>query len=336
MSGLAVPPANLRTLPKIELHRHLEGTMRAETVAVLAAKNGVPVPDPETFYRYDDLPGFLKAFGVVCSTLVDADDYFRVAYESTEDASEAGVVYAEVFFTPHEHLHRGVSFDTLWNGLTEGLRAGEIDFGVRTRLIMDVDKASGAGPALEQVEMCRGRGEYLVGVGGDGVEEGVDNTVLKPAFGLAASLGLHRTLHAGEFSPQSVAEAVRDLGCERVDHGPLTVYDPALARECADRGIAFTVCPTSDVVISKVFPKVSDHTLAAMINAGLLVTLNSDDPAMLGLDVADEYETVLTEGLTDLAGLREIAFNGIEACWLPDADKAALRSRFAGWRLEDQ
>lgn len=319
---------NLQTLPKVELHRHLEGTVRAETVAMLAKKNGVPTPDPATFYVYDDLPGFLAAYATVCSTLVDTDDYFRVAYESVEDACESGIVYAESFFTPHEHLNRGVSFDTLWRGVTEGLKAGETDFGVKVRMIMDVDKASGKGPALEQVEMCRGRSEYLIGVGGDGIEDGVDNTLLKPAFDLAAELGLHRTLHAGEFSTKSIAEAVRVLGCERIDHGPLVVNDPELTRECADRRIAFTVCPTSDVVISKVYPSLADHPLAAMVGQGLLVTINSDDPAMLGSDIVDEYDNALAEELTDHPGLRALAFNAIEAAWLPEDDKTVLRKRF--------
>lgn len=318
----------IRPLPKVELHRHVEGTARPTTVRELAAKHGLPEPDLSRWYDYDDLTDFLAVFGTVCSVLVDADDYRRLAYESIEDAAAAGIVHTEMFFTPHEFLGRGVAFDTAWSGLEAGARDGEADFGVSVRFIMDVDKASGPGPAVEQVEMCRGRGDYLIGIGGDGEEAGVDDRALKPAFDLAARYGLRRTLHAGEFSARSVADAIRQLGCERIDHGPLVLRDPQLAAEAVDRGVAFTVCPSSDVIISKVYPRLADHPLAEMLALGLIVSLGSDDPALLGYDLADEYETVLKTGLVDAAGLRRIALNGVTACWLADDEKSRLMQRF--------
>jgi adenosine deaminase len=322
----------IRPLPKVELHRHVEGTARPATVRELAAKHGLPEPDLSRWYDYDDLTDFLAVFGTVCSVLVDAEDYRRLAYESVEDAAAAGIVHTEMFFTPHEFLSRGVSFDAAWAGLEAGAREGERDFGLTVRFIMDVDKASGPGPALEQVEMCRGRSDYLIGVGGDGEEAGVDDRALKPAFDLAARYGLRRTLHAGEFSARSVADAIRHLGCERIDHGPLVLRDPELAAEAVDRRVAFTVCPSSDVIISKVYPRLGDHPLAEMLALGLIVSLGSDDPALLGYDLAQEYETVLNEGLVNPAGLRRIALNGVSACWLPEEDKSRLWQRFeASW-----
>ncbi len=318
----------IRALPKIELHRHLEGTARPATVRELANKHGLPEPDLSTWYDYDDLTDFLAVFGTVCSVLVDADDFHRLAYESVEDAAAAGIVHTEMFFTPHEFLRRGISFDTAWDGIEAGARDGERDFGLSVRFIMDVDKASGAGPAVEQVEMCGGRGDYLIGVGGDGEEAGVDDRALKPAFDLADRYGLRRTLHAGEFSARSVADAIRHLGCERIDHGPLVLTDPELAAEAVARGVAFTVCPSSDVIISKVYPRLADHPLAEMVAAGLLVSLGSDDPALLGYDLADEYDVVLSQGLVDAAALRRIALNGVAACWLASEHKAALKERF--------
>ncbi|HET9899604.1 MAG TPA: adenosine deaminase [Actinomycetes bacterium] len=318
---------DIRALPKVELHRHLEGTARPGTVRELAEKHGRPEPDLSQWYDYDDLTDFLAVFGTVCSVLVDADDYRRVAYESVEDAAAAGVIHTEMFFTPHEFLGRGVSFDTAWQGIEAGVRDGERDFGVSVRMIMDVDKASGPGPALEQVEMCRERGDYLIGVGGDGEEAGVDDRALQPAFDLAARYGLHCTLHAGEFSARSVADAIRYLGCERIDHGPLVLRDRELVAEAVDRRVAFTVCPSSDVIISKVYPEITDHPLSDMLASGLIVSLGSDDPALLGYDLADEYQTVLEVGLVDADGLRRIALDGVTACWLPDDDKARLRQR---------
>ena len=119
---------DIRALPKVELHRHLEGTARPGTVRELAKKHGRPEPDLSQWYDYDDLTDFLAVFGTVCSVLVDVDDYRRVAYESVEDAAAAGVIHTEMFFTPHEFLGRGVSFDTAWQGVEAGVREGERDF----------------------------------------------------------------------------------------------------------------------------------------------------------------------------------------------------------------
>ncbi|MBF0663828.1 MULTISPECIES: adenosine deaminase [unclassified Rhodococcus (in: high G+C Gram-positive bacteria)] len=327
----------VRALPKIELHRHLEGTVRPDTVHALAAANGTPLPvdDMRTLYTYRDLRHFLDVYDTVCSTLVSAADFHRIAYESVLDAAATGIVYTEMFFTPHVHLSRGVPAAHVWDGITAGLRDGIADTGIGVRMIMDCTKF--LGPALAQIELdlftsLPDPDGFLVGIGGDGIEAGVDDAALAPVFAEAARRGLRRTYHAGEFSARSVADAVRVLGCERVDHGPLVVEDPALAAEAADRGIVFTLCPSSDVLISQVYPSVRDHSLPRMLEAGLHVTVNSDDPAMLGRDISDEYVTVVEEGLVTPEQLCDIAIGSVDACWLPDDDKAALRARLgAAW-----
>ncbi|WP_407441113.1 adenosine deaminase [Rhodococcus sp. (in: high G+C Gram-positive bacteria)] len=327
----------VRALPKIELHRHLEGTVRPGTVHALAVANGIdlPVDDMRTLYTYRDLRHFLDVYETVCSTLVSPADFHRIAYESVHDAAATGIVHTEMFFTPHVHLSRGVPAAHVWDGITAGLRDGIAETGIGVRMIMDCTKF--LGPALAQIELdlftsLPDPDGFLVGIGGDGIEAGVDDAALAPVFAEAARRGLRRTYHAGEFSARSVADAIRVLGCERVDHGPLVVEDPALAAEAADRGIVFTLCPSSDVLISQVYPSVREHSLPRMLEAGLHVTVNSDDPAMLGRDISDEYVTVVEQGLVTAEQLRDIAVGAADACWLPDADKTALRGRMtAAW-----
>lgn len=147
-------------------------------------------------------------------------------------------------------------------------------------------------------------------------------------FAEAGRRGLRRTYHAGEFGVHSVAAAIRVLGCERIDHGPLVVRDQESTAEAADLGIVFSLCPSSDVLISQVYPSVREHSLPQMLAAGLTVNINSDDPAMLGLDIGDEYVTVVDAGLVTTGQLRDLAAGAVDACWLPDEEKRALLARF--------
>jgi adenosine deaminase len=328
-----VPPTaeQLAAIPKVELHRHLEGSMRSATVLDLARRHGVafPVEDPGDLYHYRDLQHFLDVYALVCSLLVDADDFRRLTYESLEDAHGAGVRYAELFCSPWFHLARGVPFTTMWLGMRQGMLDASNDFGIDARLIADVDKPAGLAHAMTVVELAAACDrDLLIGIGGDNLEAGVDHRALAPAFELAARLGLRRTIHAGEFTVDTVRAAVRDLGCERVDHGVLVVDDHELLREVVDRGIPFTVCPTSDIAVSKVWPTLAEHSFGRMRAAGVRLTLNSDDPTMLRNELHEEYAKVAEAfGLT-YDDCVDLSIGGIESTWLDDVDKRALRRQF--------
>lgn len=327
----------LERLPKVELHCHVEGTMRPQTVVDLAGKNGVALPsqDPTALYHYTSLDTFLDVFWLVQSTLVDRGDWARLAHESIVDGAAHGLVYRETFFTPARHLDAGADLAEIVAGLAEGLAAAEAETGVRATLIADIDRAYGPDAGLELVEQVvdlRRRGaagaDRIIGIGLDSTELGVDPTVFAPAFALAARWGLRRTSHQGEVTPPTTIAAGLDvLGCERIDHGLSLLDDPELTRRVAAERIPLTVCPNSNVRIANAVPRLADHPFPRLRDAGVLATLSTDDPALIDLDLGEEYRSVAEAFGYDFDTMVAIALDGVDATWLDDSDRRALRRR---------
>ena len=331
------------TIPKVELHCHVEGTVRPATVVELARKAGRPLPvaDPRELYRYDSLDSFLAVFWLVQEVLLDPGDWARIAYESLIDASAHGLRYREMFFTPARHLAAGQDLGGIVAGLTEGISAAEAETGVRCFLVADIDRAFGPADGLALVEAVRdiqrhGEGERVIAVGADSTELGVDLRAFAPAFAAAGRAGLHRTCHAGEavgVGPENIRIALDDLGAERIDHGTAIADDADLVRRAADERIPLTLCPTSNVVIANRYATLAEHPLRALRDAGVLVTINTDDPAMMELDLGEEYRRVAAALDYTVADMTELAIEGVASTFLDSVDQAALsadmRSRAA-------
>jgi adenosine deaminase len=327
----------LRALPKVELHCHVEGTMRPQTVAELAHKNGVALPaaDVRDLYKYHSLDSFLSVFWLVQSVLADRDDWARLGYESVLDGAAAGRAYAEVFVTPARHLAAGQTLAGVLEGLSAGLAAGDAETGCLTRVIVDMDRAYGADAGrqlvTELIELRRAGApgiDRVIGIGMDSTERGVDPLSFAPAYQLAVAGGLRRTGHQGENSPAAaVHQVAAGLGAERIDHGLSLAEDPGLVGYFAEQRIPLTMCPTSNVVIANAYPSVAAHPLPALRQAGVLVTVNTDDPALTDLDLAREYATCAAAWKWSWDQMVDIALDGVEATWLDDADKRALAAR---------
>jgi adenosine deaminase len=325
-------------IPKVELHCHVEGTVRPTTVLELAAKAGRPLPveDPTDLYRYSSLDSFLSVFWLVQETLVSRDDWARIAYESLIDGSVHGLRYREMFFTPARHLAAGQDLGAIVAGLTEGIEAAEAERNVRCMLVADIDRAYGPGAGLELVDQLgklrrSGAAERVIGIGADSTELGVDLTGFAPAFTAARRLGFRRTCHAGEavgVGPANIVIAIDILGAERIDHGIAIVEDPGLmARVAADR-IPLTVCPTSNVAIANRFASLREHPLREIRDAGVPVTINTDDPAMMNLDLGQEYRRVAEAFELEFEELGSMAIDGIESTWLDETDRRSMTSEF--------
>jgi adenosine deaminase len=325
-------------IPKVELHCHVEGTVRPATVVELARRAGraLPVDDPTELYRYDSLDGFLAVFWLVQEVIATRADWARVAYESVVDGAAHGLRYREMFFTPARHLAAGQDLADIVAGLSEGIEAAESETGARCLLIADIDRAYGGTAGLELVERVvglrrTGRAERVIGIGADSTELGVDMRQFAPAFATAARHGLRRTCHAGEavgVGPENIRLAIDDLGAERIDHGVAITEDRVLLERVAGEGIPLTVCPTSNVVIANRYQALAEHPLPAMREAGVLVTINTDDPAMTDLDLGREYRAVAEAFDLSMEALCELAVEGIESTWLDEVDRAALRVEF--------
>lgn len=332
MTGAApVDHGWVRTLPKAELHVHVEGAARASTVADLARIHGVDlgVDDPAELYIYNDLTDFLRVFDLVCCVLRTVDDIRRVTYESLEIAHAAGVRYREMFFSPVFLLRKGVPFTVIWDGLVAGVGDAATDFGVDCRMIMDVDKPSGPAAAIELLELAeRCDRAVLVGIGGDAGERGFDLAAFAQPFALARTRGWRTTMHLGEEGPAAdVRIGVDVLGVDRIDHAVSLIDDAALTAEVAARRLPVTCCPTSNVRIG-IVDTIAHHPMQAMRAAGVLVTVNSDNAEMFGVDMADELSNVSTAFGWQVSTLEDLCLAGVEGSWLPDTDKDAMIVEF--------
>ncbi len=326
-------------IPKVELHCHVEGTIRPETVMELARAAGRPLPvdDPRQLYRYTSLDSFLAIFWLVQEVLARPDDWERAAYESLVDAVPHGLRYREMFFTPARHLAAGQDLGAIVEGLTKGIEAAEAETGVRCMLIADIDKAYGAEPGRELVERLvelrrQGRAERVIGVGMDSTELGVDHRTFAGAFALAQAAGLRRTAHAGEavhVGASNIAIVLDVLGVERIDHGVAIMEDAALLGRVVGERIPLTVCPNSNVVIANRFSSLAEHPFRSMREAGVLATLNTDDPGMTDLDLGKEYRTVASALDLGFDAIAAVALDGVEASWLDESEKRTMRAEFA-------
>lgn len=325
-------------LPKVELHCHVEGTVRPSTVVDLARRAGrrLPVDDPTELYRYTSLDSFLAVFWLVQELLLTTEDWERAAYESLIDAAPHGLRYREMFFTPARHLAAGQRLAEIVAGLERGIAAAERETGVRAALVAAMDRSFGpevGRDLVEQVVALRraGGGGRIIGIGMDSTELGVDLAAFAPAMEYAARNGLRRTAHAGEavgVGAANIAIALDALGAERVDHGIAVVEDAALTRRMAAEGIPITVCPNSNILIANRYPRLADHPFRQMREAGLLAMINTDDPAMTDLDLGREYRSVALALDLDFEAMAAISLDGIAASWLDDADRRTMRADF--------
>lgn len=331
--------AALDALPKVDLHCHIEGTMRPATVVELADRNGreLQTRDPTELYAYTSLDTFLEVFWLVQSMLTTREDWAQLAREAIVDQAASGLVYGEFFFTPARHLKAGQDLADIIAGLDEGLSAGEAETGARVLLIADMDRAFGPDAATELVtrlvELRRAGAagtDRVIGVGMDSTEQGVDPAEYAQAYRLAADAGLRRTAHQGETTPPwTIRTALDMLGCERIDHGLSILDDDELTTRMADQRIPLTVCPSSNILIANHVERLELHPYPRMRNAGLLATVNTDDPALTDLTLAAEYRAVADAFDYSFDDMVVIAADGIEATWLDDDDKRRLRAQLS-------
>ncbi len=317
----------IETLPKAELHLHVEGTLEPEMMFELAARNGVALPygsveEVRAAYRFANLQDFLDIYYRGMAVLRREEDFYELARAYLARARRDGVRHAEVFFDPQAHTARGVPFATVVEGLHRALAEAEKEAGMTTRLIMCFLRHLDAADAMATLEAALPYRDRIVAVGLDSSERGNPPSKFREVFERARAEGFLAVAHAGEEGPADyVREAVDLLGVARIDHGNRALDDPELVRRLAAAGIPLTVCPLSNLRLG-VVERMEEHPLKRMMDAGLLVTVNSDDPAYFGGYVADNYRAVrdaLGLGRRDLVAL---ARNSFRAAFLDEATRA--------------
>jgi aminodeoxyfutalosine deaminase len=313
----------IRSLPKAELHLHLEGSVTPRTLVELRRRHGKQstLAEAESLYQYKDFSAFLTAFKTVTEDIQTPEDYELSAYRLMEQLKAENVLHAEVYVSVGVCLWRKQDFEAIFKGLERGREGGERDFGISLLWIFDAVRQFGPGAAQDVFELAaiyRDRNVVGVGIGGD--EQKAPPELFREQYAYAASQGLRLTAHAGESAgPESIWGAL-NLGAERIGHGLSAAGDPELIEELAQRQIPVEICLTSNLRTG-CCAKISEHPVRRYFEQGLMLTLNSDDPAMFGTTLTREYELAQSEfGFTD-EHLLELARNSFEASFLPAEKK---------------
>jgi len=323
-------------LPVAELHIHIEGTLEPELLVKLARRNGTWMPTLEVGelraqYRFDGLQSFLDLHYANLRALKIEQDFYDLARAYLARAAAAGVRRAEIFFDPQTHLANGVPLEEVFGGLTAALADGARDHAISADLIPCFQRDLGADAADAILRACLPFRDQFIGVGLDSTEVGYPPSLFTEVYKLAAAEGLRLVAHAGEEGgPDYVREALDLLGVERVDHGVRSMEDPALVARLRDERIALTVCPLSNVAL-RVVASLGEHMLPSMLDAGLLATVNSDDPAYFNGYVDDNLAAVRHAFGYDDAQMAALARNSFDACFAPEADKRRWHAEVDDW-----
>lgn len=318
----------INRLPKAELHVHVEGTLEPMAMLTMAERNGLYLPFEDVdalaaAYSFTDLQSFLDIYYQGATVLQTSQDFYELMSTYLDRAAKDGVRRAEIFFDPQTHTERGVGYEIFMEGFRAAIEDAR-DRGVSAALILCFLRHLSGADAVATVAEAEPHLDGVIAVGLDSSELGNPPELFLEAFEMARSLGLRCVAHAGEEGPpEYVVSALDVLGVERIDHGVRSLERPDLVERLARDGIPLTVCPLSNVAL-KVVERLEDHPIRAMIDAGLLASVNSDDPAYFGGYIGDNYESLATSlefGTDDLA---QVARNSIESSFLDDVAKVEL------------
>jgi len=322
----------IRGLPKAELHMHIEGSLEPELMFALASRNGVKLPyrsveEVKQAYDFDSLQSFLDLYYMAAGVLIRREDFAALTEAYFGRLAADGGLYAEIFFDPQTHTDRGIPMAECLGGVLEGMATAEKKHGIRSKIIICCLRHQGEAPGLKMLAEAEPFLGKIAGLGLDSSEVGFPPADFERLFAAARAKGLRVVAHAGEEGPAAfVRDALDVLKVERVDHGIRAIDDPALVARLAKEGTILTVCPLSNVRLCTV-KALADHPLRRLYEAGVKVTINSDDPAYFGGYLHENYiQTARALNLTE-PELAEIAANSFRGAFLTDAEKADYLGR---------
>ncbi|OHC73207.1 MAG: adenosine deaminase [Rhodoferax sp. RIFCSPLOWO2_12_FULL_60_11] len=328
-------PELLRTMPKAELHIHIEGSLEPELMFALAQRNGVSIAYPDVAslraaYVFDNLQSFLDIYHAGTLVLRTEQDFYDMTHAYLARAAADNVLHAEIFFDPQTHTAHGVSADVVVNGLYRACVDARVEFDMNASLILCFLRHLSEQEAFECLEQALPHLDKLVGVGLASSEMGHPPEKFARVFARARELGLRLVAHAGEEGPPAYIWSALDvLKVERIDHGVQAVKDPLLMARLARDRIALTVCPLSNLKL-RVFPTLAAHNLGRLLDAGIVATVNSDDPSYFGGYINQNFtQTFAALGLTAQHAY-QLAHNSFEASFIDDRLKRQYLDRLAG------
>ena len=317
----------IRRLPKAELHMHIEGSFEPELMFEIAQRNGVAIPFDSVdalraAYDFEDLQSFLDIYYQGMAVLQREQDFYDLTFAYLNRAKQDGIVHAEIFFDPQGHTSRGIEFETVLDGIWRALQDGRYELGVSSRLIMCFLRHLNEQDALETLRQAMPYRDRIAGVGLDSGEVGHPPSKFERVFSQARDAGFIAVAHAGEEGPPSyVREALDLLQVTRIDHGNRALEEPELIERLAEEQIPLTVCPLSNLKLC-VVQDIREHPLKRMLDAGLIATVNSDDPAYFGGYLLDNLIAVRDALHLNTENIVTLAKNSITASFADEEDKA--------------
>ena len=322
----------IQQLPKVELHSHLEGTMRPALVRRIAKRNGINLKaslfTQQDDFAWHDFATFLQAFDEASRCLLNSDDYRNIMYEHLKTCAEDGAIYAETFISPDHARELGMSYNDTLKGCVQGIEEAESDFDIIGRVIVTCVRHLGPKRAsIIAQQMVDNPHPYFVGFGMGGNETSHTMADFSPAYQIAANAGYPCTVHAGEIcGPESIWDAINHLPVSRIGHGVRCVEDRALMIALAERSIALEVCPSSNLALS-IYPDWKSHPFKQILAAGISVSLNSDDPPFFSTSIGREYHNSAKYFDLDIEQMREISRMAIQSSFADTHTKERLLAK---------
>ncbi|MEE4296436.1 MAG: adenosine deaminase [Wenzhouxiangella sp.] len=327
----------IATLPKVELHLHIEGSLEPELMFALAERNGVELPwksvdDVRAAYQFSDLQSFLDLYYAGASVLLTEQDFYDLTWAYLLRCADDRVRHTEIFFDPQTHTDRGVAFETVIGGIIRALDAGRDQLGISSQLILCFLRHLSAEAAMVTLEQALPWKERIIAVGLDSSEKGNPPEKFQAVFDRARAEGFLTVAHAGEEGPADyIHQALDLLKVKRIDHGVRCTEDPALVERLIAEQVPLTVCPLSNVKLC-VFDRLQDHNLKALLHEGLCVTVNSDDPAYFGGYIGENFQAAAHALEMDLGHIEQLARNAVRAAFVQADRRAALLAEIDRWR----
>jgi adenosine deaminase len=316
----------IKNIPKAELHLHIEGSLTPELMWRLAEKHSVSLPyqsveEIEAAYNFKDLQSFLDIYYAGAGVLIDEDDFFALMWEYLSKCHQENIVHTEIMFDPQTHTERGIGFDVFMPGFLKAMQKAQDEFGISSFLIMSFLRHLPESAAFDTLAAAEPYYEHIKAVGLDSSELGHPPSKFERVFKKAKQLGFKIVAHAGEEGPASyIWEALELLDVDRIDHGVRCQEDEKLMEYLMDKQIPLTVCPLSNLKLC-VIDDMKQHNIVSLLEAGLLVTVNSDDPTYFGGFLNANFEALVEALSISEETIKKLAVNSFKASFLSNADK---------------
>ena len=317
----------IRSMPKAELHLHIEGSLEPDMLFSLSKRNNVPIPFDSIeavreAYRFSNLQDFLDIYYQGMSVLRTAADFFELTMAYLQRCADENIVHVEIFFDPQGHLERGIAFETALDGICNALDEGEARLGISHRLIMCFLRHLSEEDGFRVLDQARAHKDRIFGVGLDSSELGHPPPKFERLFAACRAEGFRLVAHAGEEGPpEYVRQAIEQLDIDRIDHGNRAMEEPALVRDIVQRQLALTVCPLSNLKL-RVVSELKNHPMKRMLDAGLCATVNSDDPAYFGGYLTENFLQTAEALSMDRDDIRQLAINAFAGSFMDETEKA--------------